>query len=247
MNKLLFIFIFSISFLSCKKAEDRSCLKSTGEITSKTIYTGDFSKLYLLEHIEYVLVQDTVSFVYLQGGKNLLGFINCSVVDGELTIKNENKCKFLRYKHGKIIAEIHFVQLSDLVFQGTELLTNKNSLYFNNLNIILKDAGGSMNLTNFNGNYLNLVNSHGWGDISMEGKVNYFRADLDGNGYFDSRNFNVKDSISIISASSTLSKLNSTNCLLKAELTGSGDVWYFGIPQNIEKKEIGSGKLIDKN
>ncbi len=247
MNKLLFIFIFSISFLSCKKAEDRSCLKSTGEITSKTIYTGNFSKLYLMEHIEYVLVQDTVSFVYLQGGKNLLGLINCSVVDGELTIKNENKCKFLRYKHGKIIAEIHFVQLSDLVFQGTELLTNRNNWNFNYLNIILKDSGGSMNLTNFNGNYLNIVNTHGWGDVTMSGNAKYFRVDLDGNGYFDSRNFMVNDSISIISTSSTLSKVNSTNCLLKAELKGAGDIWYYGIPIKIEKKELGAGKLIDKN
>jgi hypothetical protein len=200
-----------------------------------------------MEHVDYVLVQDTMDFVVLEGGKNLLGFINCLVSNNELTISNENKCKFFRYKHGDITAEIHFVQLSDLVFQGTEVLTNKNNWNFNDLNIILKDTGGSINLKGFNGNYLNLVNTHGWGDVTMSGNVNYFRADLDGNGYFDSRNFKVNDSISIISASSTLSKLNSTNCLLKAELKGAGDVWYFGVPQQIEKKESGAGKLIDKN
>lgn len=247
MNKLLIVFLIFITISSCKKAEDRSCLKSTGEITSKTIYTGDFSKLYLMEHIEYILVQDTVSFVYLHGGENLLGFINCSVENDELTIKNENKCKFLRYKRGKIIAEIHFTQLSDLVFQGTEMLVNKNNWNFEFLNIVLKDTGGSMYLTNFNGNILNIINTHGWGDITLNGNVNYFKVDLDGNGYFDSRNFNVKDSVSIITASSTLSKLNSANCLLKAELTGAGDIWYFGLPSNIKKKELGTGKLIDKN
>lgn len=247
MIKILQILFVALFVISCKKAADRSCLKASGKIISKTIAPGTFSKLYLMEHIEYVLVQDTISFVQLVGGENLLGFIDCSISSGELTIQNNNKCKFLRYKNGKIKAEIHFLELTDLVFQGTELLTNKNKWSFKSINIILKDTGGSMKLTDFEGNHLNLVNTHGWGDITLSGSVYYFRADFDGNGYFDSRNFSVKDTIAITSISSTISKINASNCLLQAQLKGAGDVWYFGNPTKIEKQELGTGMLVNKN
>lgn len=247
MIRFLLMLFVTLNMVSCKKTADRSCLKATGKIISKTISPGSFNKLYLMEHIEYVLVQDSISFVQLEGGENLLGFIDCTISSGELTIQNNNKCKFLRYKNGKIKAEVHFTQLTDIIFQGTEQLTNKKTWTFNYLNIVLKDTGGSMNLSGFQGSYLNLVNTHGWGDITMNGSVNYFRADMDGNGFFDSRNFLVKDSVSITSVSSTISKLNASNCLLKAQLTGSGDVWYYGIPMKIEKQEMGTGRLVDKN
>jgi hypothetical protein len=31
------------------------------------------------------------------------------------------------------------------------------------------------------------------------------------------------------------------------ELSGIGDLWYYGIPPEIVKKEYNSGRLIDKN
>ena len=33
---------------------------------------------------------------------------------------------------------------------------------------------------------------------------------------------------------------------LKVELSGTGDLWYYGLPLSIDKKEYNSGKLIDK-
>jgi hypothetical protein len=70
---------------------------------------------------------------------------------------------------------------------------------------------------------------------------------MSGNGYFDSRNFIVQDSISVISNSSTISKLNTDSCILKAQLKSIGDVWYYGYPLQIWKEEFGAGKLVDMN
>jgi hypothetical protein len=247
MEKTPFLLFILLLVFSCKKPDERACLKKSGENTKKIVNPGAFTQVYLKEHLNYVMVQDTTNYVVIDGGENLVGFVDCSIVYGQLVISNNNKCKFLRYKTGKITVEIHFINLTSLVYQGTELLTNRNNWNFDQMSIVLKDAAGSMNLTNFSGNKLNLVNSHGWGDITLDGSVNYFRAEMEGNGYFDSRNFSVLDSISVISNSSTISKLNSANCLLKAQLKAMGDVWYVGFPNQVWKEELGSGKLIDMN
>jgi hypothetical protein len=247
MNKIYFSLILLFSIVACKKPDERACLKRSGDNLKKILNPGEFSRVYLKEHLNYVMVQDTVNYIVIEGGSNLLGFVDCSIIDNELVVSNNNKCKFLRYKTEKITVEIHFREIDQLIFQGTELLTNRNNWNFNQISIVLKDAGGSMNLTNFTGNTLNLVNSHGWGDITLSGGVNFFRAEMIGNGYFDSQNFIVQDSISVISSSSTLSKLNSDSCLLKAQLRATGDVWYYGDPFQIWKEELGSGKLVNMN
>jgi hypothetical protein len=247
MTKFFLILLLAFIIISCKKPEERSCLKRSGDKTKEIVTTGEFNRLSLMEHLSYVLVQDTVSYVVLEGGKNLLGFVDCSNMENQLTIANNNKCKFLRYKTGDIQVEIHFKKIDQLIFQGTQLLTNRGEWNFDQLEVILKDTGGSMNLTNFNGSVFKLINVHGWGDITLSGGVNYFQAEMNGNGYFDSRNFNVQDSISVISNSSTISKLNSENCSLKAQLKAMGDLWYYGNPSQIWKQELAKGKLVDMN
>lgn len=247
MEKMRFISLLLLIVFSCKKPDERACLKKSGNNTKRIIHPGDFSKVYLKEHLSYMLIQDTSNYVVVDGGENLVGFVDCTILGDELVISNENKCKFLRYKTGKITVEIHFVNLTSLVYQGTELLTNRNGWNFNQMTIELRDAGGSMALTNFTGNKLFLSNSHGWGDITLSGSANFFRADMLGNGYFDSRNFSVHDSISVISNSSTISKLNAESSLLKAQLKSIGDVWYYGFPIQIWKEELNNGKLVDMN
>jgi hypothetical protein len=57
----------------------------------------------------------------------------------------------------------------------------------------------------------------------------------------------VNESIDLISQAGTLSKVNAQGNVLKVELSGTGDLWYYGVPSQIIKKEYNSGKLIDKN
>ncbi|NCA21131.1 MAG: hypothetical protein EBS86_08345, partial [Crocinitomicaceae bacterium] len=75
----------------------------------------------------------------------------------------------------------------------------------------------------------------------------FFRVDIDGSGYFDTRELQVQDSISILSISPILSKINAENCKLKVELNGEGDLWYYGIPTILLKNEYSNGRVINKN
>jgi hypothetical protein len=235
----------SFAFGSCKKAADRNCWKSSGKQVELEVLLNDFSELEIYEHLSIKLIQDTVTKAIVKGGENLVGKINFQHNIQKLTISNDNKCRFLRYKNGRIHINLHYKELSELYFQGTDSLVASDTLTFNNLKITIKDGAGSIHLK-VKGNTMNIENPHGWGDIHLAGTLRAIRLDMDGNGYFDTRNLFVTDSIAVLSKSSVLSLLGANTKKLKAELNGAGDIWYFGAPDILLKNEYGKGRLIAK-
>ena len=113
MNRLVFFYlripllIVSIFVLlgihSCKPANERSCFKGAGNKDSLIIELPHFEKLILGEHMKFVLIQDTIEKVRIYGGENLLDHITIDT-DGllELSISNDNRCRFLRYRKNEI-------------------------------------------------------------------------------------------------------------------------------------------------
>ena len=73
--RLFFLMISFIFLLSCKKQSDRYCFKNTGSIIEKNIHLPSFSELDLGPYIHYEIVQDTVNFLEISAGENLINFI----------------------------------------------------------------------------------------------------------------------------------------------------------------------------
>lgn len=244
--KFICFFSIMIVLFSCKKPEDRACIKSFGEDDSLEVPVTNFNLLFLPEKINYVLVQDTVEKVVLRGGKNMLNFIKIEVIDNRLEIHNENKCSFLRsYKH-KVTAEIHFKELINIHYEGTEELTNKGTLELGWLTLLIRDGAGPVKL-NMNAAAVFTTISHGWGDFTFTGNVGHLNLNVRSNGYCDTYGFNVADSITVVSNTPGTVKVNADNAVLKAEISGSGDIWYKGttIGDPIVYR-YGTGELLKK-
>lgn len=246
MRQLLVLGVIVLLFSSCKKANERTCWKSAGEQTTKIIPVTSFEKLELYEHIKYTLIQDSLDFVEIKAGKNLIDLIDISSANSILKIENKNRCNFLGYQKRKVAVEIHLRNLKEIYFKGTDSLVNKGILNLDNLNVEIEDGAGSINF-NLNSNSLNFFVPHGWGDFKLRGFTKFFRVDIDGSGYFDTKELQVQDSISVISISPILSKINADNCKMKVELNGEGDLWYYGIPTILLKNEYNEGRVIQKN
>ena len=245
--KLIVALSFSILLLfACKKSENRPCWKTAGADTELTIELEPFSKLFLHEHVEFVLVQDTVEKVVLTGGKNLLNFIAVSVTDQTLEIGNDNKCSFFRSYDKKVKAEIHFKSIENIHFEGSEPLTNKGKLNFSWLTLLIRDGAGPVNL-NFDAYVVIATISHGWGDFTFSGSVNYANLNVWSNGFCNTYGLSVKDSISVVSATQGPMHINADNAKLKAETNGSGNIYYRGIPSSIAFNKYGLGELLDGN
>lgn len=245
--KRFVVFILLISLiLSCKKANKRICFKSAGEQTTKIIPVTAFEKLELYEQIKYTIIQDSLDFVEIKTGKNLIDLIDISSINSTLRIENLNRCNFFGYQKRKVAVEIHIRNLKSIIFKGTDSLLNKGVLNLDNLFIEIQDAAGTVNFNLFT-NSLNFYIPHGWGDFKVKGFTKFFKVNIDGSGYFDTRELEVQDSISVFSISPILSKINANNCKMKVELNGEGDLWYYGIPTILLKNEYNSGRVIKKD
>ncbi len=248
LSRLFFFFLVPIFFISCKKEEDRSCFKTTGSIIDKIIPLGSFTQLDLGPYFQYELIQDTINFIEINAGENLINFISSDIEGEKLTLKNNNKCRFLRYKKEKVTAKIHFTTLNSIFYHGSETLISKDTLDFSETTLTLKanETSGSINLK-LKAKTIYLNNSNGTPDIELSGSCDFFTIDISANGTFSAKNLFVKDSIYLLYASSLYSELQSSNCKLKAELSGVGNIGYFGIPSGILTNYYNSGRLIDKN
>jgi hypothetical protein len=242
---LVFTFILSI-LTACKKPEERTCFKRTGDIDTLEVSVGGFDKLFLHEHVEYELIQDSLDKVVLVGGKNLLGEIQLTVNEGLLDISNHNRCNFLRDYQKKVKAEIHFTNIINIHFEGTETLANRDMLQFDWLTFLIRDGAGPVKL-NFNAQYVNAIVSHGWGDFTFKGTVNQANLNVRSNGYCDTYGMKVLDSLTVISNTQGTVKVNANGAKLKAQTEADGNILYKGVPSSIQFNQIGAGSLIDSN
>lgn len=245
MRTVLALFL-GLIVLGCEKQEDRSCFKSVGGASSIEISLEEFNKIYMGPHIKYVLIQSDEEKVVIEGGKNLLNFIETSVVDKKLSITNNNKCNWLRSYDKVVTVYIYVKDIINIEFEGTHEVTCYNVLDVTDLSLTIRDGAGAFNL-NVNGNSLHATITHGWGNFKLSGNVNYLSLDIRSNGFGDAYDLTVNDSLKVVSNTTELVKMNPNNCLLRAQSFSSGDIWYVGAPTFIEYNAYATGKLIDKN
>lgn len=244
--RFLLVISLIVVVSGCKKAEDRSCFKSTGPETTIVRDLSDFSGLFVGTNVNLVLVQDGSNEVRITGGKNLLNFISSEILEGVLYIRNENKCNFLRsYKH-EITVEVHFTGLSYIEFEGTKPLICEVPISGNNLAVIIRDGAGLVDL-DLNYNNVTLTVTNGWGNFDLSGNVGNLTMDIRNNGFGTTYDLNVSNAMDIISNTAGLLQLNTDGADCTIQLQSAGDVWYVGTPNSLNATQLGDGVLIDKN
>jgi hypothetical protein len=231
---------------SCKKAPNRTCFKSTGKEVRVEIALNSFNRLELYEHLEYELIQDSLDKVVVIGGSNLVNKVSASIEDNSLILKNENKCAFLRSYKKVIKVEIHLTNLTTLNYYGTEPVTNLNKLKFSNFNLTMKNGSGKINL-NLDADQLFANVSSGYGDFVMNGTANYANIQVKSNGFCNTNGLVVLDSITVVSNTPAVLKINANLVDLRAEIKNGGDIYYIGVPSIILLNQYGKGSLINKN
>ena len=246
MKQLMYFVLVMLLFFSCKKPNQRKCLKKEGDLIVTEINLSSFDHLLLKENIEFVLIQDTVEKIIIEGGENLVGFISATVDNNVLKIENLNKCNFLRYESSKVKVYIHFKTLIELQFEGTETLVCQDTLNLSWFSLFVRDGGGSVNLS-INASHLYSTISNGYGDFNISGNVNNADLYFQTTGYGDTYGLNVQDTLSIISYTPSVCKVNSEGSILKADIRGIGDIWYKGMPDSVNLIRSGTGNLILKN
>lgn len=239
---ILLVFLF----FACKKAEDRACVKFHGKATELVVDLSSHNRLYLGPYLDYVLVQDTLNYVKISGGENVVHFIETEIVASELRILNKNKCRFLRKGSKKITVEIHFVQLENIFFEGSGNLISQGVLYLPDLELVLNEGSGTVDLQ-VESNLLRVSAEPSWSNYKLSGHC--VRADLTvkGNAYANTTNLFVDSVLTVKSRSSADIKVNATSTvLLKCETMSNGNIYYTGSPETVIWNDFGNGQLIQE-
>lgn len=244
--RFLGLVILTLLFVGCKKASERSCVKSVGDEVVIERELGEFNRLYLGPHLKFVLVQDTVNRAIITGGENLLNFVSTELVDGKLFIANENKCNFLRSYKKKVSVELHVKKLQNIEYDATEPVHCQNQLITDFLTVTINESAGRFYM-DVNASVLHTVVNRNWGNFEFTGAVNFFKANIRGNSFGNAFGLNVSDSIHVISYSGDDLDINADGVLLRSQIHSSGNIGYIGTPLLIDHTSFGDGQLLDKN
>lgn len=244
MKNRILIFSLLLLFASCEKAENRTCWKSSGKQTEKIVPLADFNLLEIGQHLNVTLIQDTENFAVIKGAEKLINLIETKVESSKLTLLNKNKCNFLRsYKKKDIHVFLHFKELINIEYDGSETLDSEGVLVIDNLTFYVKDGAGTINL-NLKSNYVFASVGKGYSDLNFTGTTNYANFKITSNAYCNMNDFLIQDSIDFISNTVVPCKININNAKSRIQSETTGDIIYRGAPLSLKKNEFSSGKII---
>ena len=114
------------------------------------------------------------------------------------------------------------------------------------MTFLIRDGAGPVTL-NFNADAIYATISHGWGDFTFNGTVNYANLNVRSNGFCNTYGLKIINSLTVISNTQGYVKVNANNVKFKSQTVLDGNIYYKGIPSLITFNRYGKGDLIDAN
>lgn len=240
--QLLFFFSISMVFLSCGK--DSSCFKGTGKIVKeqRAIPAG-VTTIIAEDNIDIILTQSNEASLTIEGGENLLPYINTDISGSELTISSDNKCSMFRDYSIPVTAYLSIPNLNKISCNGQGNITCTNTLNFPDFQFETSKGTGSINL-NLNSNNVSVIQHSGPADITLKGSTDFLYVYTLGNGWFYLNNL-VSKYVHVSQNGSGDISVNTTN-ELRIELRSAGDLIYYGDPVLNVTLHTGVGEIIKK-
>lgn len=233
------LIIISVVTLSCGK--ESSCFKGSGnDITELRNITGEVTKIVLEDNIDLIITQGNIASLKVEGGENILPYINTDISDNELKISSDNQCGFLRNYKRAITVYLTLPNITEIYYIGQGTVSSNNTITGSKFFFETENGTGSANLK-VNVTDLSVLLHTGPSDITISGNcysAYYYTGGL-GWMYFDEL---IASNVHVNNDGSGDVVLNAANKLL-VELTSSGNIDYYGNPVITLSNTSGKGKL----
>lgn len=169
MRKLVLILVI-FGFLGCDSEDAGNCIQKAGNIVQQEIELDEFSEIVVYDKIKLFIEQGSQQKVVVETGKNLMNEIRVSVKDGQLILKNENRCNLFR-EYGITKVYVIVPDLTYLRHAGNIPLESIGVLEFDDLWLVSENQERDMNV-------------HTDGDFDLELKVRNLRITSDNYSHF---------------------------------------------------------------
>lgn len=230
MKKLFTLFAVAFLVQSCGMEQ------GNGNIIEEERTVGTFNELVASGSIDVALVSGKDVSVKVISDENIAPLVVTEVKDGILNI---------HFKKGERIGKnstqvvVSFPTLNTITSSGSGNITCNGAIE-NNQTLEVKSSGSGNVQLEVNTPALK-VNGSGSGDFHLAGLVRDADLNINGSGDIDAENL-LAESAEVKTTGSGNIKVHASNSL-KAVITGSGNILYWGNPSLNEVKVSGSGTI----
>ncbi len=238
----IILLVFAGLLQSCQKSPLADCFKSTGNIVTEERQVANFNRILLRHNVNLHLRQALQNKITVSAGSNMMEKIGTAVNDdGQLEIRNDNSCNWVRSYDKPIDVYVDFVKLDSIEYRSSGDITGDGVLVFDTLKIDVLEGSGKIELEVM-ATVVFCGLTYGTADIVLKGNSDVSYLYSAGFGLVDTRNLSSKF-VYVNNKSSNNLYLRAT-IELGATIENIGNIYYAGNPPDILLVKKGSGELI---
>jgi len=239
-NKIYFISIVILLMTSCGKKS--ACFKGTGDvIKEERDNPKSVTSIVTDDNINIVITQSSDPSMFIEGGENLLPYINTEISGTVLSISSDNKCGLFRDNTMPITVYLSVANLTRIDYTGKGDITGTNKLFFPDFVFDSRQGTGSIRLE-MSVNNMSVVQHSGPADFHFLGDVNSLYVYTLGDGWFYLDDFIAND-VHVNHSGIGDVYVNVKN-KLAVEMRSRGSVFYKGNPIVEVSPKIGDGSVL---
>ncbi len=238
MKKIITLSLVVAFTFSCS-AQWGKRIKGNGNNVTIDRSVGEYDAIALAGWFDVDLVDGKEGELTLEGESNLLEYIKTEVKDGKLVIKVEKgvNLKPSSWDDG-IRITVPVETISSLALSGSGDIVGKKTIKTDKFKTAMSGSGDIT--ISVEANMVDASMS-GSGDITLSGSTNDFEATISGSGDIKAYDLEADNVDATVSGSADIKV--TANKMLKARVSGSGDISYRGNPDKVDTKASGSGDI----
>lgn len=238
MKKLVTLSLVVLFTASCT-AQWGKKVKGNGNVVSIERSVGDYDGIGVSGWFDVELVDGNEGELTLKGEENLLEHIVTEVKNGKLSIKVEKgyNLKPTSWKEG-IYITVPVESVNSIALSGSGDIVGKTTLKTDSFKTSMSGSGDitlDVNVSSIS------ASMSGSGDITLSGSTGDFDATISGSGDIKAYELSADNVDATVSGSADIKV--TANKMLKARVSGSGDISYKGNPGKVDTKTSGSGDI----
>jgi len=238
MKKFLSLSLVVLMTASCT-AQWGKKVQGDGNNVTINRSVGDYDAVALAGWFDVDLVDGKEGELILEGESNLLEYIVTEVKDGQLTIKVKKgvNLKPSSWDDG-IRITVPIKTIDAVKLSGSGDIVGKTTIKTNNFKTALSGSGDvtlAVECETID------TSMSGSGDINLSGSARDFEVSISGSGDIRAYDLEADNVDATISGSADI-EVTATK-MLKARVSGSGDISYRGNPKKVDTKASGSGDI----
>ena len=238
MKNLAALSLIVLISVSCT-AQWGKKIKGNGNVTTIERSVGDYDQIGVSGFFDVNLVSGNEGEITLKGESNLLEHIKTEVKNGELKIKVEKgyNLRPSNWKDG-IVITVPVESIDGVALSGSGDIVGKTKIKSDDFRTSMSGSGDITLEVEANSVSTSMSGS---GDIRLSGSTTNFDATISGSGDIAAFDLEADNVEATVSGSANIEV--TANKMLKARVSGSGDIDYKGNPDKVDTKTSGSGDI----